>query len=117
MVITTTIAMIVGATIIAAITGTAGIGSTATGAIAITAVGAIADPVAGKKKIPSAHKPEGIFLCSENQCRASADLSGVAGATAATGLNGATVGLLPAVLPKSGFRLPSMNAPDSILIS
>lgn len=103
-------------------TGITAIGSTAIGAIAITAAGAIANLTVGEKEIPSGQFWRGFFRPTvrggkPDQWRASAAFSGVEGVTAATGLNGATTGLLPAVLPKSGFRLPSMKAPDSILMS
>jgi hypothetical protein len=60
-IITTTIAMTAGATIIAATTTTAGIGSTAIGATAITAATAIADPIVENEN-PLRAKARGDFF-------------------------------------------------------
>lgn len=113
--------------------GAAIIGRTATGIRAIAAgattivPGAIANRPARKNKTPL-RKRRGVFIIvflspmgrrnRFGQYRDSAAFSGVEADTAGTGFNVETAaGLAAAVFPKSGLRLPSMKAPDSILMS
>ena len=100
--------------------GVAGIGVTATGITGTTAgiTGAIASPRSAKSPSP---KERGFFIVGRaDQCRASAaGLSDGEGTAEATGLSAVTAaaGFAAACFPNSGFRWPSMKAPDSILTS